>query len=81
MVECVSPARPEDLAETSVEVKISMNGVDFSANEFGDNSMQFGYQHQAEVLSVSPSFGSVSGNTEITVSGSNFEFGEELSCR
>jgi len=72
-VECVAPAN--DQVET-VDITISNNGVDFS-----NSAASYSYVRDIEIHSVSPSSGKASGGTPVTVTGSNFEFSGDLSCR
>lgn len=74
-IECVSPTSS---SEFSVELLISQNGVDFATSS---TPTTFTYQPTISISSISPTFGPSSGNTQVTVAGTNFEFGEELACK
>jgi hypothetical protein len=71
-VRCETPELPAGV----VDVRVSSNGVDFSSS-----SSEFEFVRVARISSVSPSVGSVSGGTRVSVMGSGFEDREGMKCR
>ena len=69
---CTSPAGYEGLAE----LEVSNNNADFSAQ-----GNKFEYYTRTTVVRVAPSSGVNSGNTEVTVFGTNFVNSSSLVCR
>lgn len=60
----------------SVRLAISTNG-----QQFMDAGLEFTYQPQTTVLSVSPRSGSIHGGTEVAVHGAGFVNSTEIACR
>ena len=71
-IECVSPAH---FAE-EVEFSISNNRVDFSVAD-----VKYTYIRAAQIHSVQPRSGPISGGTNVTVQGSNFMESDSVFCR
>lgn len=60
----------------SVRLAISTNG-----QQFMDAGLEFTYQPQTTVLSVSPRSGSIHGGTQVSVYGAGFVNSTEIACR
>ena len=74
----MSCTTPEVSLPQIVHVKLSLNGQDYIQN----TQLSFSYQYHPVVTQIDPVYGSVKGNTLITVTGRNFLDGEEdISCR
>ena len=71
-VRCITPMH----AKGRVPIEITTNGVDFTSN-----GIQFEYEVQAAVFSVSPSFGPITGGTRVVISGIGFSRTSMLQCR
>ena len=70
-IECESPlVRSTDGGQKSATLKATNNGIDY----FGSTSFTFLYTPNAVVKNFVPTFGSSSGETAVTISGSNFVF-------
>ena len=72
MVRCIAPIH----ARGRVVVEITTNNVDFT-----NNDVEFEYQVQAAVTSISPSFGPITGGTRVVLTGTGFPRTNKLQCR
>ena len=72
-MECVSPPSYEARA---VPVEISLNN-----REWTNDNVLFHYYHPPFVYFINPTIGPVTGNTTVTVTGSNFEDTGYVSCK
>ena len=70
-VHCKTPSH----AIGHVDLSISNNAIDFGAN------ISFQYETLMEPRSIYPSRGPTTGGTIVTLTGSNFRFSPELTCR
>jgi hypothetical protein len=70
---CVTPW---SAAAGEVVVRISMNGVDYPRH-----GVDFSFIASAAVISIMPSFGSLSAGSEVSVIGIHFQLKPELRCR
>ena len=67
-ISCVSPDASKHLQNaTTVDVQVSLNGVDFSPA-----TVQYQFSPPAFVQSIHPAQGSVNGGTQVIVKGENF---------
>lgn len=66
---------PESDYAALVDFDISFNGLDFT-----NSNVQFSYVNNLVIDGFSPTSGSSSGGTLVTITGSNFEFSKYLKC-
>lgn len=80
LVSCVAP--PSPIIRT-VPVDLTLNDADFSLNpiEWTDDHVPYTYYAPSYVYGVEPNMGPTSGNTTVTITGSNFEDTGQIKCR
>jgi hypothetical protein len=76
-LECTTPPHSPAI----VDVEVSFNGgVDWHAQAVGD-SIEYRYSDIPVISNISPEFGPSNGGSSITITGSNFEFSNDLQCK
>jgi len=75
-VTCDSPASSTPTTSSTVSLEFTANDKDFTT--FGNT---FQYVKSMQITSSIPTFGAVSGGTQVTVYGYNFEDRESLKCK
>jgi hypothetical protein len=70
-VVCIAPAQ-----NGTVSVEVSANGVDYTSSV-----VQFHYETDVALLSITPMSGSLVGGTQVNISGTNFVSRYGLRCR
>jgi len=73
-IECIAPPYLKDIVGGTVELKVTINGQDAS------NGLEYRYDPHASLLFMSPSFGTIMGDTIVNISGTSIIESTEAYC-
>jgi len=75
-ISCVTPRQSFSGIERIVNVSVSNNGEDFDSSP-----LRYRFVQEPEIISVTPLFGSIDGNTKVVMRALHFDTSADFDCR